>query len=99
MTGVVARCSSPTPTSTTARSAEELAEIAWLFGQGSAAFRPAAQGRLPSHSSYGSSSRPSAKKMRLACEIFAAAHPEIECDGELHGDAASGRGHPPQLPG
>jgi len=26
--------------------------------------------------------------MRLARELFAAAHPEIECDGELHGDAA-----------
>jgi len=26
--------------------------------------------------------------MRQARDIFAAAHPEVECDGELHGDAA-----------
>jgi malate dehydrogenase (oxaloacetate-decarboxylating)(NADP+) len=37
---------------------------------------------------FGSSDRPSARKMRAAHEIFAAAHPEIESDGEMHGDAA-----------
>jgi malate dehydrogenase (oxaloacetate-decarboxylating)(NADP+) len=26
--------------------------------------------------------------MRQARDLFVAAHPEIECDGELHGDAA-----------
>ena len=26
--------------------------------------------------------------MRLARDLFVAAHPEVECDGELHGDAA-----------
>jgi malate dehydrogenase (oxaloacetate-decarboxylating)(NADP+) len=26
--------------------------------------------------------------MRLARDLFVAQHPEIECDGELHGDAA-----------
>ena len=26
--------------------------------------------------------------MRLARDLFAAAHPGVECDGELHGDAA-----------
>ena len=26
--------------------------------------------------------------MRRAHELFAAAHPEVECDGEMHGDAA-----------
>jgi malate dehydrogenase (oxaloacetate-decarboxylating)(NADP+) len=26
--------------------------------------------------------------MRQARDLFAAAHPEVECDGELHGDAA-----------
>jgi malate dehydrogenase (oxaloacetate-decarboxylating)(NADP+) len=41
-----------------------------------------------SHSSYGSSKRASARKMRLARDLFVAQHPEIECDGELHGDAA-----------
>jgi malate dehydrogenase (oxaloacetate-decarboxylating)(NADP+) len=41
-----------------------------------------------SHSSYGSSKRASARKMAHARDLFVAAHPEIECDGELHGDAA-----------
>jgi malate dehydrogenase (oxaloacetate-decarboxylating)(NADP+) len=41
-----------------------------------------------SHSSYGSSKRASARKMRLARDLFVAQHPDIECDGELHGDAA-----------
>jgi len=41
-----------------------------------------------SHSSYGSSKRASARKMARARDLFVAAHPQIECDGELHGDAA-----------
>ena len=41
-----------------------------------------------SHSTFGSSKRPSARKMRAARDLFVAAHPDIECDGELHGDAA-----------
>jgi malate dehydrogenase (oxaloacetate-decarboxylating)(NADP+) len=41
-----------------------------------------------SHSSFGSSKRASAKKMRAARDLFVSQHPEIECDGELHGDAA-----------
>jgi malate dehydrogenase (oxaloacetate-decarboxylating)(NADP+) len=41
-----------------------------------------------SHSMYGSSNRKSAVKMRLAHEIFSQMAPDVECDGELHGDAA-----------
>ena len=41
-----------------------------------------------SHSSFGSSKRPSQKKMRLARDLFVAMRPEIECDGEMMGDAA-----------
>ncbi len=41
-----------------------------------------------SHSSFGSSSSASAKKMRLARDLFSAANPDVECDGEMHGDAA-----------
>ena len=41
-----------------------------------------------SHSNYGSSNRPSARKMRTARELFARMAPDIESDGELHGDAA-----------
>ncbi|MES2878950.1 MAG: NADP-dependent malic enzyme [Pseudomonadota bacterium] len=41
-----------------------------------------------SHSTYGSSNRKSAVKMRQAHELFSQIAPEVECDGELQGDAA-----------
>ena len=41
-----------------------------------------------SHSMYGSSNRKSAVKMRLAHELFCEMAPDVECDGELQGDAA-----------
>lgn len=41
-----------------------------------------------SHSMYGSSNRKSAVKMRLAHELFCQLAPDVECDGELNGDAA-----------
>ncbi len=69
-------------------SAEELAEIAWMSVQEMQRFGLPAKVAFLSHSSYGSSRRPSARKMREARDLFVAAHPEIECDGELHGDAA-----------
>jgi malate dehydrogenase (oxaloacetate-decarboxylating)(NADP+) len=41
-----------------------------------------------SHSNFGSSERASARKMRLARDLFAQMAPDVECDGEMHGDAA-----------
>ena len=41
-----------------------------------------------SHSSYGSSERKGARKMREARERFTSLAPDVECDGEMHGDAA-----------
>ena len=41
-----------------------------------------------SHSNYGSSRRGSALKMRAARDLFRELAPEVECDGELQGDAA-----------
>jgi len=41
-----------------------------------------------SHSMYGTSNRKSAVKMRQAHELFCQLAPDVECDGELHGDAA-----------
>ncbi|MBS3996506.1 MAG: NADP-dependent malic enzyme, partial [Hydrogenophaga sp.] len=68
--------------------AEQLAEIAWMAAQQVQRFGLPPKVAFLSHSSFGSSKRASAKKMRLARDIFTAQHPEIECDGELHGDAA-----------
>ena len=69
-------------------SAEQLAEIAWMATQEVQRFGLPPKVAFLSHSSYGSSKRASARKMRAARDIFVARHPEIECDGELHGDAA-----------
>jgi malate dehydrogenase (oxaloacetate-decarboxylating)(NADP+) len=69
-------------------SAEELAEIAGMAAQTVQRFGHPPRVAFLSHSSYGSSKRPSARKMARARDLFVAAHPGIECDGELHGDAA-----------
>ena len=68
--------------------AEQLAEIAWMAAQEVQRFGIPPKVAFLSHSSYGSSKRASARKMRLARDLFVAQHPDIECDGELHGDAA-----------
>jgi malate dehydrogenase (oxaloacetate-decarboxylating)(NADP+) len=41
-----------------------------------------------SHSNFGTSDRASARKMRRARELFAEMAPDVECDGEMHGDSA-----------
>lgn len=69
-------------------SAEQLAEIAFMAAQQVQRFGIPPKVAFLSHSSFGSSKRASAKKMRAARDLFVAQHPEIECDGELHGDAA-----------
>jgi malate dehydrogenase (oxaloacetate-decarboxylating)(NADP+) len=43
---------------------------------------------LLSHSSFGASGAPSAKKMRAALPLIRAADPGLEVDGEMHADAA-----------
>jgi malate dehydrogenase (oxaloacetate-decarboxylating)(NADP+) len=69
-------------------SAEQLAEIADMAIEGMRAFGVAPKVAFASHSMFGSSERPSARRVRAAAALFAAAHPEVECDGEMHGDAA-----------
>ncbi len=68
--------------------AEQLAEIAGMAVREIERFGIVPKVAFLSHSSYGSSKRASARKMRLARDLFVAQHPDIECDGELHGDAA-----------
>jgi len=69
-------------------SAEQLAEIAAMAVQEVQRFGIVPKVAFLSHSTFGSSKRASARKMRAARDLFVAAHPDIECDGELHGDAA-----------
>jgi malate dehydrogenase (oxaloacetate-decarboxylating)(NADP+) len=68
--------------------AEELADIAAMAADELRRFGLPPKLAFVSHSMFGSSTRPSALKMRRAHELFAAQHPEVECDGEMHGDAA-----------
>ncbi len=68
--------------------AELLASIALMAAEEVQRFGVPAKVAFLSHSMYGSSSRPSALKMRKARDLFVKAAPHIECDGEMHGDAA-----------
>jgi malate dehydrogenase (oxaloacetate-decarboxylating)(NADP+) len=69
-------------------SAENLAEIAAMASDEIRRFGIAPRVAFVSHSMFGSSSRPSARRMRRAAELFKALRPGIPCDGEMHGDAA-----------
>ena len=69
-------------------SAEQLASIALMAVDEVRRFGIPPKVAFLSHSNYGSSSRASARKMRLAHELFARMAPDVESDGELHGDAA-----------
>jgi malate dehydrogenase (oxaloacetate-decarboxylating)(NADP+) len=68
--------------------AEQLAEIAGMAAETVRRFGVPPKVAFASHSSFGSSNRPSARKMRAAHQLFAASSPDVECDGEMHGDAA-----------
>jgi malate dehydrogenase (oxaloacetate-decarboxylating)(NADP+) len=48
---------------------------------------------LLSHSDFGSYDSASSRKMREACEILTATHPDLEVDGEMHGDSALNPSH------
>jgi malate dehydrogenase (oxaloacetate-decarboxylating)(NADP+) len=69
-------------------SAEELAEIAMLAAAEVRRFGVLPKVAFLSHSVFGSSARASARRMRTANAIFRERAPDIESDGEMHGDAA-----------
>jgi len=68
--------------------AEEIAEITLLAAEEIRRFGITPKVALLSHSSFGSSEHPQAKKMRDALAIIHGKAPELEVDGEMHGDAA-----------
>ncbi|RZI95964.1 MAG: NADP-dependent malic enzyme, partial [Variovorax sp.] len=69
-------------------SAEQLAHIALMAAEEMQRFGLPPKVAFLSHSNFGSSERASARKMRIARDLFAKLAPDIECDGEMHGDAA-----------
>ncbi|MEJ7669022.1 MAG: NADP-dependent malic enzyme [Casimicrobiaceae bacterium] len=67
---------------------EQVAEIALLAAEEIRRFGITPKVALLSHSSFGSSTHPQARKMQQALGLINLMEPDLECDGEMHGDAA-----------
>jgi malate dehydrogenase (oxaloacetate-decarboxylating)(NADP+) len=67
---------------------EQLAEITLMAAETVRRFGIEPKVALLSHSSFGSSDCPAARKMRKTLELVNELAPELEIDGEMHGDAA-----------
>jgi malate dehydrogenase (oxaloacetate-decarboxylating)(NADP+) len=68
--------------------ADEIAEMAVQAAAHVSRFGLTPKIALLSHSNFGSYDSESARKMRLAAQRLALSHPDLEVDGEMHGDAA-----------
>jgi malate dehydrogenase (oxaloacetate-decarboxylating)(NADP+) len=68
--------------------AQALAEIAAMAVEEVRRFGLPPKVAFLSHSNFGSSTRPAARRMREAAGAFKRLMPDVECDGEMHGDAA-----------
>jgi malate dehydrogenase (oxaloacetate-decarboxylating)(NADP+) len=69
-------------------SAEQLAEITIMAAEEMTRFGILPRAALLSHSNFGSSNSEAAKKMRAALALIQQNAPDLEVDGEMHGDAA-----------
>ncbi|RFC65735.1 MULTISPECIES: NADP-dependent malic enzyme [Mesorhizobium] len=69
-------------------SAQEIAEMTVLAAEEIRRFGIHPKAALLSHSDFGSRDSPSALKMREAAEILKRLAPDLDCDGEMHGDSA-----------
>jgi malate dehydrogenase (oxaloacetate-decarboxylating)(NADP+) len=68
--------------------AEEIAEMAVLAAAHVRRFGLVPKIALVSHSDFGSYDSASSRKMRRACELLAQRYPDLEVEGEMHGDSA-----------
>ena len=68
--------------------AEQLTEITMLAAEEMMRFGLRPKAALLSHSNFGSSSQPSALKMRHVLDLLKTQAPWLEVDGEMHGDVA-----------
>ena len=68
--------------------AQQIAEITILAAEELRRFGIVPKVALLSHSNFGTSDAPSAVKMRTARELVRKQAPQIEVDGEMHGDSA-----------
>ena len=71
--------------------AEQIAEMTLLAAETVRGFGLRPKAALLSHSSFGSSDSPTARKMRQALALIRDQAPELEIDGEMHADAALSR--------
>ncbi|MCH7929613.1 MAG: NADP-dependent malic enzyme [Proteobacteria bacterium] len=69
-------------------SAEEIAEMTVLAAEEVRRFGIEPKVALLSHSNFGSTDEPSALKMREALELIQGMAPDLEVEGEMHGDVA-----------
>ncbi|WP_297323189.1 NADP-dependent malic enzyme [uncultured Bartonella sp.] len=67
---------------------EQIVEIAALAAEEVRGFGIEPKVALLSHSNFGSKDTDSAKKMREAANILAQRYPDLQSDGEMHGDSA-----------
>ena len=68
--------------------AEQLAEMTALAATAIRRFGVIPRAALLSHSNFGTSDAPSARKMRAALDLIRSRAPDLEIEGEMHGDAA-----------
>ncbi len=68
--------------------AEQVAEMTLLAAESVRRFGLTPKAALLSHSSFGASNSPTARKMREALALVRERAPELEVDGEMHADAA-----------
>ena len=68
--------------------AEQVAEMTILAAETVKRFGVTPKAALLSHSSFGASNSPTARKMREALKLVREAAPGLEVDGEMHADAA-----------
>jgi malate dehydrogenase (oxaloacetate-decarboxylating)(NADP+) len=68
--------------------AEQLAEMTVLAAEEIRRFGMTPKAALLSHSSFGTANTPTAQKMRAALRLIEKVAPDLEIEGEMHGDAA-----------
>ena len=78
-------------------SAEQVVEMTLLAADEMKRFGIEPRVALLSHSSFGSADSPTAEKMRAALHLLHEHHPELQVEGEMHGDSALDAKHRLQI--
>ncbi|WP_068808631.1 NADP-dependent malic enzyme [Thauera phenolivorans] len=78
-------------------SAEQVVEMTVLAADEMKRFGIEPRIALLSHSSFGSADSPTAEKMRAALRMLHERHPELQVEGEMHGDSALDASHRLQI--